>query len=164
MPIQNFAPAWMTDEHKMVFDSAKCFMTEPDTGSDLQGVRTLAQKSEDGQTYKINGSKTFITNGQLANLIIVVYKIGMEAQDTSELFFDDVVVSKYNLIGGQEGMGFFQLVQELPQERLLGGPGWHRRYGIRHEGHARVHQGGKAFGKPIFSFQNTHFKRASRFL
>src|SRR3989344_4940795 len=253
MPIQNFAPAWMTEEHQMVFDSAKRFMieqwqpkdeawraqgmmdrqawedagangflcasmpeqygggggdfgheaalvlaqgeggiggslhsgivapyilhygteeqkkrwlpklatgelisaiamTEPGTGSDLQGVRTLALKSADGESYTINGSKTFITNGQLANLIIVVCKtdkdkgaqgislfvvetdeapgfrrgrnldkIGMEAQDTSELFFDDVVVSKHNLIGEQEG---------------------------------------KAFGKPIFSFQNTRFKLA----
>src|SRR5690606_22238599 len=123
-------------------------MTEPGTGSDLQGVRTLAQK--EGDSYRLNGSKTFITNGQLANLVIVVAKtdkdkgaqgislfvvetdeapgfrrgrnldkIGMEAQDTSELFFDDVVVPAQNLLGAQEGMGFFQLMQELPQERLI---------------------------------------------
>src|SRR5690606_7992738 len=117
-------------------------MTEPGTGSDLQGVRTLAQK--EGDSYRLNGSKTFITNGQLADLVIGVAKtdkdkgaqgislfvietqtapgfrrgrnldkIGMDAQDTSELFFDDVVVPADHLLGGQEGMGFFQLMQEL---------------------------------------------------
>ncbi|MEO8838953.1 MAG: acyl-CoA dehydrogenase family protein, partial [Herbaspirillum sp.] len=127
-------------------------MTEPGTGSDLQGVRTQAIKQ--GDMYRINGSKTFITNGQLANLVVVVCKtgqnrgaqgmsllvvetgdekdqiagfrrgqkldkIGMDAQDTSELFFDDVLASEDNLLGGQEGQGFFQLMQELPQERLI---------------------------------------------
>lgn len=120
-------------------------MTEPGTGSDLQGVKTTAVL--DGDEYVINGSKTFITNGQLADLVIVVCKtdpnagakgislllvetgtpgfekgtnlekIGLKAQDTSELFFQDVRVPKENLLG-EEGMGFVYLMQELPQERL----------------------------------------------
>jgi len=155
-------------------------MTEPGTGSDLQGVRTLALKSADGESYTINGSKTFITNGQLANLIIVVCKtdkekgaqgislfvvetdeapgfrrgrnldkIGMDAQDTSELFFDDVVVSRHNLIGEAEGMGFFQLMQELPQAMEFA-----MKITLEYTKER------KAFGKPIFSFQNTRFKLA----
>jgi acyl-CoA dehydrogenase len=166
-------------------------MTEPGTGSDLQGVRTLALKSADGETYTINGSKTFITNGQLANLIVVVCKtdkdagaqgislfvvetdeapgfrrgrnldkIGMEAQDTSELFFDDVVVSRHNLIGEAEGMGFFQLMQELPQERLLVALAGIAAMELAMKLTLDYTKERKAFGKPIFSFQNTRFKLA----
>jgi len=123
-------------------------MTEPGTGSDLQAVKTGARKS--GNQYVINGSKTFITNGQTANLVIVVsktdpaqgakgtslivvetdeaegfergrnlQKIGLEAADTSELFFNDVKVPTANLIGNDEGRGFYQLMEQLPQERLI---------------------------------------------
>jgi acyl-CoA dehydrogenase len=123
-------------------------MTEPGTGSDLQAVKTSARKS--GNQYVINGSKTFITNGQTANLVIVVsktdpahgakgtslivvetdeaegfergrnlQKIGLEAADTSELFFNDVKVPTANLIGTEEGRGFYQLMEQLPQERLI---------------------------------------------
>ena len=123
-------------------------MTEPGTGSDLQAVKTGARKS--GNQYVINGSKTFITNGQTANLVIVVtktdpaqgakgtslivvetdeaegfergrnlQKIGLEAADTSELFFNDVKVPTANLIGTEEGRGFYQLMEQLPQERLI---------------------------------------------
>jgi acyl-CoA dehydrogenase len=123
-------------------------MTEPGTGSDLQAVKTSARKS--GNHYVINGSKTFITNGQTANLVIVVsktdpahgakgtslivvetdeaegfergrnlQKIGLEAADTSELFFNDVKVPTANLIGTEEGRGFYQLMEQLPQERLI---------------------------------------------
>ena len=164
-------------------------MTEPGTGSDLQGVRTSAVL--EGDTYKINGSKTFITNGQLANLVIVVCKtdkdkgaqgislfvvetdeapgfrrgrnldkIGMDAQDTSELFFDDVVVSKHNLIGEQEGMGFFQLMQELPQERLLVALAGIAAMELAMKVTLEYTKERKAFGKTIFSFQNTRFKLA----
>ena len=165
--------------------------TEPGTGSDLQGVRTLALKSADGETYKINGSKTFITNGQLANLVIVVCKtnkdegahgislfvietdeapgfrrgrnldkIGMEAQDTSELFFDDVVVSKHNLLGEIEGMGFVQLMQELPQERMIVAVAGIAAMELAMKVTLEYTKERKAFGKPIFSFQNTRFKLA----
>ncbi len=164
-------------------------MTEPGTGSDLQGVRTLALK--DGDTYKINGSKTFITNGQLANLVIVVVKtdkdkgaqgislfvvetdeapgfrrgrnlekIGMEAQDTSELFFDDVVVPASNLLGAQEGLGFFQLMQELPQERMLVALAGIAAMELAMKVTLEYTKERTAFGKPIFSFQNTRFKLA----
>src|SRR3989338_2319410 len=166
-------------------------MTEPGTGSDLQGVRTLALKTEDGQGYKINGSKTFITNGQLANLVIVVCKtdkdkgaqgislfvvetdeapgfrrgrnldkIGMDAQDTSELFFDDVVVPKDNLLGLPEGMGFFQLMQELPQERLIVAVGGVGAMELAMQETLAYTKDRQAFGKPIFNFQNTRFTLA----
>jgi len=123
-------------------------MTEPGAGSDLQGVRTAARRSGNG--YAVNGSKTFITNGQTANFILVVAKtdpsqgakgislivvetdeaegfergrnldkIGLEAADTSELFFDDVQVPTANLLGSDEGRGFYQLMEKLPQERLI---------------------------------------------
>ncbi len=162
-------------------------MTEPGTGSDLQGVKTTAVL--DGDEYVINGSKTFITNGWLADLVIVVAKtdakagakgislflveastpgfskgkrlekVGMKAQDTSELFFQDVRIPKANMLG-KEGMGFVYLMQELPQERLTVGVGaiasaeaalqWTKDY-VRER---------KAFGKPVAEFQNTRFKLA----
>ena len=164
-------------------------MTEPGAGSDLQGVKTTAVKSGNG--YVVNGSKTFITNGQLANFIIVVaktdpaegakgtslivvetdgaegfergrnlHKIGMEANDTSELFFNEVQVPGDNIIGGTEGQGFVQLMQQLPQERL----------NIAVQGVAAAERGlehtlayvkeRKAFGKRVLDFQNTQFKLA----
>ncbi|QFT56694.1 acyl-CoA dehydrogenase family protein [Microbulbifer sp. THAF38] len=162
-------------------------MTEPGAGSDLQGVKTTAIKK--GDHYLLNGSKTFITNGQHADLVIVVAKtdpsegasgvslllveaelagfkkgnnlekIGMKAQDTSELFFDDVKVPVENLLGA-EGQGFVYLMQELPQERLSvaifaisnaeAALSWTVDY-VRDR---------KAFGKPIAAFQNTQFKLA----
>lgn len=162
-------------------------MTEPGTGSDLQGVKTTAVL--DGDEYVINGSKTFITNGFLADLVIVVAKtdakagakgislflveantpgfakgkrlekVGMKAQDTSELFFQDVRVPKENLLG-KEGMGFVYLMQELPQERLTVGLlaissaeaalEWTKDYTRER----------KAFGKAVADFQNTRFKLA----
>ena len=164
-------------------------MTEPGTGSDLQGVRTTALL--EGETYRINGSKTFITNGQLANLVLLVCKtakdqgaqgmsllvvetdeapgfrrgrnldkIGMDAQDTSELFFDDVRVSRHNLLGEQEGQGFFQLMQELPQERMLVALAGIAAMELAMKVTLEYTKERKAFGKPIFSFQNTRFKLA----
>ena len=120
-------------------------MTEPGAGSDLQGIRTHA--ADKGDHYVLNGSKTFISNGILADLVIVVAKtdpeaghkgisllvvergmegfergrnldkMGLKAQDTAELFFDNVVVPKENLLG-EEGSGFISLMLNLPQERL----------------------------------------------
>jgi acyl-CoA dehydrogenase len=164
-------------------------MTEPGTGSDLQAVRTFAKR--EGDEYVINGAKTFITNGQHANLIIVVCKtdreagakgtslllvetdkapgfrrgrkldkVGLKSQDTSELFFDDVRVPVANLLGGQEGQGFFQLMEQLPQERLIialqGVAAMER---ALEETLAYVKQR-KAFGKSVWDFQNTKFKLA----
>lgn len=164
-------------------------MTEPGAGSDLQGVKTTARR--DGDHYVLNGSKTFITNGQTANLICVVcktdptqgargvsllfvetdgaagfergrnlHKLGQEAQDTSELFFNDVRVPAENLLGGDEGQGFFQLMNQLPQERLniaLQGMGTiERALSLTIE---YVKQR-KAFGKALIDFQNTQFKLA----
>jgi acyl-CoA dehydrogenase len=164
-------------------------MTEPGAGSDLQGIKARAEK--DGNRYRINGSKTFITNGQHANLIIVVCKtdpdkgakgtslmvvetdavegfqrgrnldkIGMKANDTSELFFNDVSVPASALLGAEEGQGFVQLMQQLPQERLL----------IATQSIAMIERAlavtieyvkeRKAFGQKLIDFQNTQFKLA----
>jgi acyl-CoA dehydrogenase len=168
-------------------------MTEPGTGSDLQAVRTTARR--DGEHYVINGAKTFITNGQNANLIVVVCKtgadressggaknislvmvetenasgfrrgrqlekVGMHAQDTSELFFDDVRVAVDHLVGSKEGQGFFQLMEQLPQERLIiavSGIGAMER---ALEETLRYTKERKAFGKTVWDFQNTRFKLA----
>lgn len=164
-------------------------MTEPGTGSDLQAVKTTAIR--DGNQYVINGQKTFITNGQTANLIIVVAKtdpregakgvslmvvetdeaegfrrgrnlkkLGMKAQDTSELFFDDVRVPTENLLGTEEGQGFIQLMQQLPQERqqiaVLSVAAIERALDLTVDYVKQRH----AFGKPIIAFQNTQFKLA----
>ncbi|HUH48344.1 MAG TPA: acyl-CoA dehydrogenase family protein [Mycoplana sp.] len=164
-------------------------MTEPGAGSDLQGVKTRAEK--DGNHYRLNGSKTFITNGQLANLIIVVAKtdpsagakgtslivvetdevegfergrnldkIGLKSNDTSELFFNDVRVPTANLLGTDEGQGFIQLMQQLPQERLQIGTtaiaACEKALALTID----YVKDRKAFGKSILEFQNTQFKLA----
>ena len=164
-------------------------MTEPGAGSDLQGVRTTARL--DGNQYVINGQKTFISNGQLADLVIVVAKtdpakgakgtslivvetadapgfkrgrnldkIGMEAQDTSELFFDDVRVPTSNLLGAQEGLGFVQLMQQLPQERLTIGVGGVAVIERALDDTIAYVKERKAFGQRLIDFQNTQFKLA----
>ncbi|UTA48170.1 acyl-CoA dehydrogenase family protein [Simiduia sp. 21SJ11W-1] len=159
-------------------------MTEPGTGSDLQSVKTTAVL--EGDHYLLNGAKTFITNGQLADLVIVVAKtdpaagasgtslllveanspgfskgknlekIGMKAQDTSELFFQDVKVPKENLLGA-EGQGFVYLMQELPQERLSVAIGAiSSAESVLANTLAYVKER-TAFGKPVANFQNTQF-------
>jgi len=162
-------------------------MTEPGAGSDLAGVRTTAVL--DGDDYVINGSKTFITNGQLADLYIVVAKtdtsagakgvslflveadragfqkgqnlnkVGMKAQDTSELFFDNVRVPKDNLLG-QENKGFIYLMQELPQERLSVALIAVAAARACYEATVEYVKERKAFGKPVAALQNTRFKLA----
>jgi len=162
-------------------------MTEPGAGSDLQGIRTTAIR--EGEHYLVNGQKTFITNGQMADLVIVVAKtdpsegakgitlilveadrpgfkrgrnlekLGMKAQDTSELFFDDVRVPLDNVLGG-EGRGFACLMQELPQERLLVGI---TAVGVMEsalEQTIRYTRERKAFGRAIADFQVSRFKLA----
>ncbi len=164
-------------------------MTEPGTGSDLQGVRTKAEKSGNG--YVLNGSKTFITNGQHANLIIVVAKtdpkggakgtslmvvetddapgfrrgrklkkLGLDSADTSELFFEDVKLPAESLLGSEEGQGFFQLMKDLPQERLIVGVHavamMERALALTID-YVKQRQ---AFGKKIIEFQNTQFELA----
>ena len=163
-------------------------MTEPGAGSDLQGVRASARL--DGNQYVINGQKTFISNGQLADLVVVVAKtdpakgakgtslivvetdtpgfrrgrnldkIGMEAQDTSELFFDDVRVPTANLLGREEGMGFVQLMQQLPQERLTIGIGGVAVIERALEDTLAYVKERKVFGQRLIDFQNTQFKLA----
>ncbi len=168
-------------------------MTEPGTGSDLQAIRTTARR--DGETYVLDGAKTFITNGGTANLIVVVArtggegakgvsllvvetedeggaprpgfrrgrvldKVGLKAQDTAELFFDELRVPAASLLGGVEGQGFVQLMQQLPQERLiiaLQGVGAMERALDETLGYVKQRQ---AFGKAIWDFQNTRFKLA----
>ena len=164
-------------------------MTEPGTGSDLQGVKTSAVK--DGNHYVINGQKTFITNGQHANLIIVVAKtdpkagakgtslfivetdsvegfergrnldkIGLKSNDTSELFFNEVRVPADALLGPEEGMGFVQLMEQLPQERLLIATQAIGRIERALEVTLEYVKERKAFGERIIDFQNTQFKLA----
>lgn len=165
-------------------------MTEPGAGSDLQAVRTSAKRV--GNAYVLNGQKTFITNGHAADLVIVVArtgepgakglslivvetaqcegfrrgrsldKIGLHASDTAELFFDNAIAPPENLLGAEEGQGFVQLMQQLPQERLI----------LAVSSVAAMESAlaltidytkqRKAFGKPIFEFQNTAFKLAER--
>ncbi|MFD3706648.1 acyl-CoA dehydrogenase family protein [Nocardia sp. NPDC058658] len=163
-------------------------MTEPGTGSDLQAVKAKAIR--DGDEYVINGSKTFITNGGQADLIIVVAKtdptqgaagvslvlveadragfrrgrvldkIGQKGQDTSELFFEDVRVPVSNLLGTTEGQGFIQLMQQLPQERLIISVGAVAGMESALEHTLRYTKEREAFGRPVFGFQNTKFKLA----
>lgn len=163
-------------------------MTEPGTGSDLLGIKTNAKKSGNG--WVINGSKTFITNGGTTNFVIIVAdtggegkhskslfvvetdgnpgfrrgrvldKVGQDAADTAELFFDDMQVPADALLGTDTGMGFIQLQSELPQERL----------NIAIQGVASMEKALRhtiayvkernAFGKRIIDFQNTQFELA----
>lgn len=162
-------------------------MTEPNAGSDLQGMKSIARK--DGNGWRLSGSKTYITNGQSADLVIVcartteeggargislflveegdegftrgrnLDKIGLHGNDTSELFFDEVHLPADRLLGGENG-GFGMLMQQLPQERLS----------IAVQGQASAQRAfdeavkftadRKAFGKRILDFQNTRFTLA----
>jgi alkylation response protein AidB-like acyl-CoA dehydrogenase len=159
-------------------------MSEPGTGSDLQGIKTRAVK--DGDEWVLNGAKTFITNGINSDLVIVVAqtdadkgsqgfsllvvergmkgfergrkldKIGLDAQDTAELSFDNVRVPAENLLG-DEGMGFKYLIQNLPQERLSIAIMAAAAMEEVLESTLQYTKERKAFGKPIGSFQNSRF-------
>lgn len=162
-------------------------MTEPGTGSDLAAVRTTA--IQNGSGYVLNGSKTFITNGILSDLVIVVAKtdpnqahggisllvvergmegfergknldkIGLKAQDTAELFFHDVKVPEENLLG-QEGQGFYYLMHNLPQERLsIAVAAVAGCEGVL-DMTIKYCKERTAFGRPIGKFQNSRFKLA----
>ncbi|MEL6233490.1 MAG: acyl-CoA dehydrogenase family protein [Pseudomonadota bacterium] len=164
-------------------------MTEPSGGSDVQNLKTRAIR--EGNVYRLSGAKTFITNGQHANLILVAAKtdptqkakgvslmavetdgaegfrrgrnldkVGLKAADTSELFFDAVPVPPENLLGGEEGRGFYQMMSQLPQERLsIGCSAVGAMEGAveRTIAYAKERE---AFGKPIIEFQNLRFKLA----
>jgi len=160
-------------------------MTEPGAGSDLQSVRTRAVRK--GDKYVINGAKTFISNGQTCDMVLVVAKtdsgegskgvslfmvdtrsegfrrgkllskVGMHAQDTSEMFFDDVEVSADCLLGGEEGKGFYTLMRQLAYERAQIGVAavavMERALRLTVE----YTRDRKAFGKPVIEFQNSRF-------
>ncbi|MES2493770.1 MAG: acyl-CoA dehydrogenase family protein [Pseudomonadota bacterium] len=159
-------------------------MTEPGTGSDLKAIRTSARR--DGDEYVINGSKTYISSGQHCDFVIVAAKtdpdagargisllvvdagttgfskgrkldkIGQHSADTSELFFEDVRVPASSILG-EPGNGFIQIMQLLPQERLsqaiMGQAGAQRAF----DEAVAFTRDRKAFGQPIFDFQNTRF-------
>ena len=166
-------------------------MTEPGGGSDLRALRTRAGR--EGSTYVLNGSKTFITNGQIADLIIVAAtsdpeqgtkgisllileaegsdgfrrgrnldKIGMHASDTSELFFDHALIPAENLLGGEEGKGFYQMMEMLPKERLAIAVSAVAAMERMVQLTSDYVKDRKAFGKPILEFQNTGFVLAER--
>ena len=158
-------------------------MTEPGAGSDLSGIRTSAVR--DGGEYIVNGSKTFITNGINADLVITavrtgpdrhrglsllilergmpgfergrnLQKIGMHSQDTAELSFTDVRVPLANLLG-EENQGFFQLVAKLPQERMSIAVAGVAESRAAFENTLRYVQERRAFGQPVGSFQHSRF-------
>mmetsp|Transcript_27253 Transcript_27253/g.82793 ORF Transcript_27253/g.82793 Transcript_27253/m.82793 type:complete len:228 (-) Transcript_27253:587-1270(-) len=164
-------------------------MTEPGAGSDLQGLRTTAIKQEDG-TYVLNGSKTYITNGWMSDLVIVVAKTnpeakgsaamslflvdpklagfskgnplkkaGLKAQDTCELFFEDVVLPPDALLG-DEGRGFAYLMEELPQERLIIAVDTQARAENAFETTRAWCNDRVAFGKPLIAKQTVAHKLA----
>ncbi len=163
-------------------------MTEPGAGSDLQGVRTTARR--DGNHYVISGSKTYITNGQNADLVIVVAKtdtakgakgislilveadregfargrnldkIGQHSADTSELFFNEVRVPITNCLG-EENKGFAYLMNQLPQERLSIAISAQAGAQRAFDEAVKFTKDRKAFGKTVFDFQNTRFTLAT---
>lgn len=162
-------------------------MTEPGTGSDLAGIATRAVEMEDH--WVLNGSKTYISNGFLAGLVLVaartnpaasheiglflvedgmegfargrnLKKLGLESQDTAELFFDNVKVPKDNVLGDPRG-GFRIMMMNLAEERLIGAVGFAARAERAFEVTMEYIQERRAFGRPIGTFQNSRFKMAS---
>jgi alkylation response protein AidB-like acyl-CoA dehydrogenase len=164
-------------------------MSEPGAGSDLQGVRTTAVRDTSNGHYIVNGSKTFITNGINSDFVLAVCKtdpeqghkgisliaiergmegftrgrnlekIGLKAQDTAELFFSNVQVPCENLLG-DEGMGFYYLMMQLPQERLAIAVGAIAACQHMLDMTINYCKEREAFGRPIGKFQNSRFKLA----
>ncbi len=165
-------------------------MTEPGTGSDLQAITTRAVR--DGDDYLVSGSKIFISNGQLCDLMIIAVKtdtslgakgisllvaevdndtpgftrgrkldkLGLKGQDTSELFFDNLRIPAANVLGGVEGQGFYQLMKQLPQERLITAilaQAMSEAAVVVALDYTKTRE---AFGKPLFELQNTRFELA----
>ena len=177
-----FLPKCISGEHILAVA-----MTEPDAGSDLAGMRSTAVEEDDH--WVLNGSKTFISNGINADLVIVaaktdpdnnphhmtlfvvergmegfergrnLEKMGMKAQDTSELFFNEVKVPKDNVLG-EPGQGFIYLMKGLAEERLIGAAGYISAAQLSWDLTADYVKERKAFGKPLAAFQNTQFKLA----
>ena len=191
--ITGYLVAYGTEEQKRRWLPGLCdgtlvgaiAMTEPDGGSDLQAMRTRALR--DGDDYVVSGAKTFISNGGLADLVILaaktdpaqraagvsllvcevgddrpgfrrgrlLQKIGLHGNDTAELFFDDFRVPAANLLGGAEGLGFAQLMGQLPQERLVIGISAVAAMARAIELTTAYVKERTAFGKPLIGHQNT---------
>mgnify|MGYP003630453824 CR=1 FL=1 len=164
-------------------------MTESDAGSDLAGMRSQAVEHDD--YWLLNGSKTFISNGINADIVVVaaktgpadkphhmtlfllergmagfergrnLKKMGLKAQDTAELFFNDVKVPKSNVLG-EPGQGFIYLMKGLAEERLIGASGYLSAAQVSWDLTADYVKERKAFGKPLAAFQNTQFKLAEK--
>ena len=162
-------------------------MTEPDAGSDLAGMRTTAVEHDDH--WVVNGSKTYISNGINADIVILaaktdpdnnphhmtlfivergmegfergrnLKKMGLKAQDTAELFLNDVKVPKANVLG-EPGKGFYYLMEGLAEERLLGACGYLAAAQLSFDLALEFVRERKAFGKPLAAFQNTQFRLA----
>lgn len=174
-------PKCVTGEHILAFA-----ITEPGAGSDVAGIRTKAE--DKGDHYLLNGSKTYISNGILADLVVVVArtdqssrhglslfvvergmegfergrnlkKMGLKSQDTAELFFDNVKVPKENLLG-ELNRGFYQLMHFLAEERLLGAVGYLAAADVAFDITMDYIKERKAFGQTIADFQNSRFKMA----
>jgi acyl-CoA dehydrogenase len=191
--VTGYLVAYGTEEQKQRWLPGLCdgslvgaiAMTEPDGGSDLQAMRTRALR--DGDDYVVNGAKTFISNGGLADIVILaaktdpaqraagvsllvcevgedrpgfrrgrlLAKIGLKGNDTAELFFDDFRVPAAHLLGGAEGLGFAQLMGQLPQERLVIGIGAVAAMERAIELTVAYVKERTAFGKPLIGHQNT---------
>jgi acyl-CoA dehydrogenase len=177
---QRFLPGCVSGE--MILAVA---MTEPDAGSDLAGMRTAAVEKDDH--WVLSGSKTYISNGINADLVVVaaktdpdnnphamtlflvergmagfergrnLEKMGLKAQDTAELFFNDVKVPKANVLG-EPGKGFYYLMEGLAEERLIGAAGYLASAQLSWDLTAEFVKERKVFGKPLTAFQNTQFK------
>jgi acyl-CoA dehydrogenase len=191
--VTGYLVAYGTEEQKQRWLPGLCdgslvgaiAMTEPDGGSDLQAMRTRALR--DGDDYLVSGAKTFISNGGLADIVILaaktdpaeraagvsllvcevgddrpgfrrgrlLSKIGLKGNDTAELFFDDFRVPAAHLLGGAEGLGFAQLMGQLPQERLVIGIGAVAAMERAVELTTAYVKERTAFGKPLIGHQNT---------